>query len=245
MSRLYVKTKTNMRAFVLCCLGSLLIAAVYCSNVSAQDSEAKIIKSTPFVLSEEAVAAGIDGSLTVSFTVTKEGDVKDVMTVAGPHWPCGKSPDDEIKRVREAVEANIETIKFSPAMKDGKPQSSDMMLAFAIGEMFKNPVSERAAQKDKNAKPKLVKAGMIADRAVKLPKPDYPSEARRSRLTGPVRVGMIVDEKGNVRSAGILNGPKAFHRSAREAACGSKFSPTILHGTPVKVAGFLIYNFVP
>lgn len=64
------------------------------------DSEPKLIEAPEFVLSEKAVAAGVDGTLLLLVSVAAEGTVKSARVFAGPEWPCvGKRPLAEIKEV--------------------------------------------------------------------------------------------------------------------------------------------------
>lgn len=90
----------------------------------------------------------------------------------------------------------------------------------------------------------------------KLVQPSYPSKARAKGASGQVKVQVTIDEQGNVISADVL-GKAAFSlnkaregyidlwTAAEEAALQSKFYPTYLVNSPVKVTGTIIYNFVP
>jgi TonB family protein len=86
--------------------------------------------------------------------------------------------------------------------------------------------------------------GVLNGRALSLPAPDYPLEAKTIRASGVVMVEVKIDTEGNVIDAHSVCGPAVFARVAVAAALKAKFSPTHLSGAPVQVNGIIIYNFV-
>lgn len=89
-----------------------------------------------------------------------------------------------------------------------------------------------------------VESGDLNDKAIDLPKPIYPAEARKAKVTGQVKVRVIVAETGKVLSADIVSGPRQLWMAAIEAARQARFSPTLIGGSAVKITGILTYNFV-
>jgi TonB family protein len=236
----------NSHASILLFISAIftsILAPVYLAQTAQQDSGAKVISSQPFRMPDDAMAAGIDGKIQVAFTVDKTGEVKNILIMAGPVWPCGTKPRKEIDEVLDGVKQNILTAKFSPAVKDGKPVSSDVMITFSIGDAYDAEVKRREAEK--NGTPKLIRGGVINGRAINLPKPDYPPAAHSNRVGGVVTVDVLIDEQGNVARAGAASGHPLLQDDARNAACRAKFSPTTLQGNLVKVSGTITYNFVP
>ena len=71
-----------------------------------------------------------------------------------------------------------------------------------------------------------------------------PPIARQIRAQGAVSVQILVDEQGKVISAQAVSGNPMLTYVARDAAMRARFTPTLLSGTPVKVQGTIIYNFV-
>jgi TonB family protein len=114
--------------------------------------------------------------------------------------------------------------------------------------------------------PRNIKGGVLNRKATSLPKPEYPAEAKSAGIEGTVFVDVVVDESGTVISAKASMEPrKAFRtkngddtvteteiapadqslrEAAEKAALQARFSPTLFTGTPVKVEGTIIYNFV-
>lgn len=91
---------------------------------------------------------------------------------------------------------------------------------------------------------------------VKLPLPHYPTEAKKSGLSGIVSVNISVDETGQVTAADDADGPYpvckavndlrvlAMRSAAIEAAKKAKFKPAIVEGKAVSTEGSIIYSFV-
>jgi TonB family protein len=88
-----------------------------------------------------------------------------------------------------------------------------------------------------------ISAGVLNGKAISLPKPDYPPDARAAGAEGVVVIQVTVDEQGNVTEARAISGPKQLQEVSVNAALQAKFSPTLLSGEPVKVTGVLVYNF--
>jgi protein TonB len=97
-----------------------------------------------------------------------------------------------------------------------------------------------AAQGEKHGP---ISAGVLNGKALSLPKPDYPADARTAGVDGVVVIQVMVDEQGNVTEARAISGPKILQEPSVNAALQAKFSPTLVEGAPVKVTGVLVYNF--
>ena len=193
---------------------------------AAQDRAPRVISQPAFNLSDEAIAAGIDGVLGVSLKIDKTGAVKNVVINGGPAWPCGlASPKDQIETVRDAVKKQLLATTFEPPMKDGKPTEVELSLQFAIGSAYKSAVQEEEAKQKVLASlmegNRLIEAGVINGRAIRLVKPSP------LPINGVVVIRVLIDEKGNVAHAGAVTGHPQLQERARNAACDSKFSPQV------------------
>jgi TonB family protein len=95
-----------------------------------------------------------------------------------------------------------------------------------------------------SAPKKPVSGGILNGKALSLPKPEYPAEARAARVQGTVSVQVTIDEYGNVMAANAVSGHPLLQQACVNAALLARFSPTMLMGEPVKVTGIIMYNFV-
>jgi len=89
-----------------------------------------------------------------------------------------------------------------------------------------------------------ISGGVLNGKAISLPIPRYPEEARSTRASGVVLVKILVGEEGNVIEAEAISGPLELREAATKAAMKARFRPTQLMGNPVKVTGVITYNFV-
>ena len=90
---------------------------------------------------------------------------------------------------------------------------------------------------------KPISGGILNGKALSLPQPLYPEIAKRMRVTGTVEVEVIIDISGKVISAKAVKGPVLLLQAAEQAAKMARFTPTLLSGQPVKIAGTINYNF--
>lgn len=88
--------------------------------------------------------------------------------------------------------------------------------------------------------------GVISGKAVMIPKPRYPKEAKKERASESISVFVLVDEYGQVIKAKAMCAKNRWLAAAAEsAALNAKFSPILVNGKPIKVSGNIVYNFVP
>jgi len=90
-----------------------------------------------------------------------------------------------------------------------------------------------------------ISKGVVNNLAVSLPNPVYPPAAEAVRARGAVKVQVLIDEAGNVINAAAVSGHPFLRASAVNAAREARFKPILLSGTPVKVTGVIVYNFIP
>ncbi len=113
-----------------------------------------------------------------------------------------------------------------------KPQTGQIKL----NSDDKVPVAKRV--------PKVINGGVVNGKAVSLPAPVYPKEARIKGAKGKVDVQIFINENGDILSACALNDvDKSLAEAAENAAYRAKFRPTTLSGNPVSVFGILTYIF--
>lgn len=89
-----------------------------------------------------------------------------------------------------------------------------------------------------------VGGGVINGKALSLPKPSYPKDAKAVHATGIVVIEVTIDENGKVVHAeDMCGGNSSLIKAATEAAYQARFTPTLLSGVPVKVSGIITYKF--
>ena len=232
--------------FAVCLLFISELAVLGAAQGSPADSNPVILGSATYTMPQSAIDADIGGTVVIAIRIDESGKPTKAVLASGPMWPCGgKTPTRALDELASSLADVAMKLKFSPAIKDGNPVERDIGLTIQL----KNPNLETPAVDigPVHAKPKatLVNGGVLNGKAIQLPKPAYPVEARRNRDSGTVNVLVYIDEEGKILRAGAVSGAPTLQWAAREAACGAKFSPTTLVGSPVKVSGVITYNFVP
>ena len=137
----------------------------------------------------------------------------------------GKVTITEIGEAKpESVKPELQPKPQSQANSSTTPQAR----AQSVGETDENRPTE---------------GGILNSKALELPTPSYPAEAKKVRASGQVQVKVLIDETGKVISAEALFGPDSLRVAAVEAAKRARFAPTRVDGVPVKVSGIITYEF--
>lgn len=90
--------------------------------------------------------------------------------------------------------------------------------------------------------PQLISTGSLSGRESKRVMPAYPPIAKSNNVSGTVRVFVIVDENGKVWITNS-DGPILLRRAAEEAARNWVFPPSTSGTKPVRLAGYLDFDF--
>lgn len=112
------------------------------------------------------------------------------------------------------------------------------------GTMNRNSGSANGNDSDTGRQQAPYQGGVLNGKAISLPRPPYPPEAKANRAGGTVTVQVLVDETGKVVSAKAITGHALLLKPAEEAAYQARFSPMLISGRPVKVKGVIAYSFV-
>jgi TonB family protein len=91
-----------------------------------------------------------------------------------------------------------------------------------------------------SAQKKKAAGGIVNGRAVYLPKPEYLQEAKDFCAGGKVEVKVLIDENGNVISAGAISGDELLRNSSVEAARKARFKTGDF---PARIEGIVVYDF--
>jgi len=109
---------------------------------------------------------------------------------------------------------------------------------YALRRMYLSPAKTKLTEDP-------IGGGVLNGRAISLPKPPYPREARSRHLAGVIIIQVLIDERGKVIEAkDMCRGVPYLTEVSVEAAKSARFTPTKLSGQPVKVTGVIVYNFV-
>ena len=90
---------------------------------------------------------------------------------------------------------------------------------------------------------RLRNIGSLVELATQKVSPTYPATAKTAHVTGVVTIYLEIDEKGSVVAIHRTDGPQLLRQAAVDAARRWKFKPTIIDGQPIRVMGFINFNF--
>jgi TonB family protein len=181
--------------------------------------------------------------------------------IDGKYWfPTYTYADDELTFGNGNVVRMRMLVKYSDFMiGHGKVTITEVGDAPAGSEKPETPKPEskpsptpqpqtQKQQPETSNQPEAVEpteGGILNSKALQLPAPKYPAEAKKAQAFGEVQVKVLVDETGKVISAEAMFGPESLRQAAVDAAKLARFKPTMVDGAAVKVSGILTYNFSP
>ena len=166
-----------------------------------------------------AIERGIEGSVTVEFTVTEKGIVEDPVVVESD--PPGIFD-------RAALNAALK-FKYKPKVVDGQPIRVDGVKHKIVFELEDEASVESGS--------------VIEDSGQYLPivkvRPKYPQRALSRGIEGSVTMKFTVTESGTVEDPVVFESdpPGIFDRVATDAVLLYKYRPKVVDGEPVRVEG--------
>ena len=174
----------------------------------------KLLKKVKPVFPEEAFKKGIQGSVVMEAVIGKDGNVKEVRTVASQDPLLAQAAMEAVKQwVYDPFTINgackevlfTVTVTFALDPKKGEPKGGGDALTRLEG-------SERP-------------------RKVKDVKPVYPDEARKNKIEGIVTLEAVIDETGKVRKLRIIGSPhEMLGKAAMEAVKQWEYEPFVKDG---------------
>lgn len=88
-----------------------------------------------------------------------------------------------------------------------------------------------------------IEVGSLINKATQKIAPSYPATAKSARISGVVKVFITVDENGLVAKVERSDGPSLLRGAAETAAKQWKFQPVVVDGKPIRMTGFISFNF--
>ncbi len=161
---------------------------------------------------------------------------------------AGNSPLNNVS-INSSPSANNVPVASSPAAAPNHSTDTSTRKTTASPENRNAPTAVKsstsvnipAGSSTPNERP--VEVGSLIEKATQRVNPSYPQAARTTRITGIVKVYLEIDETGTVASVQRSDGPALLRQAATEAARRWKFRPTVIGGQPVRVMGFINFNF--
>ena len=150
---------------------------------------------------------------------------------------------------KEAGKQPVEVSKTDSNNSSAPPPVEEKKVEIQASENKTNPVAAKIetqstvnnADAPKTDAPLAV--GSLLEYVTQKVNPTYPPAARTVRMSGVVKVDVVVDEEGKVTEVQKTSGPQMLQRAATDAVKKWKFKPFVRDGQPTKATGFISFNF--
>lgn len=168
-------------------------------------------------------------NLTAAPTATTNGSLNQLQITPVSNQPTTQPTTDTTTKTQQII--NASTVSGSAA---AQPKAET-----ATAGVGNAPKSE-SKPADKN---QVMRVASLVDVATRKVSPNYPPMARSARVGGVVKVEVVVDEQGEVSEVKTTEGPELLRRAAADAVRRWKFKPATRDGQPVRMSGFVNFNF--
>lgn len=181
---------------------------------------------------KEAKEKGIFGEVKVRITIDEEGNVASAKVCAGHSL------------LRLGVEEAALKAKFEPTKLSGQPVKVSGMLIYNFVQDKSDQSKQITEEPQTNFEPTTIHFGIINDKAISLPEPNYPKELLQGNKQENVNVKVKIHlQEGRVVSAMDTSKNSSLGKYAVKAAMSAEFNPIKIEGSPLYATGLIVYKF--
>ncbi len=149
------------------------------------------------------------------------------------------NPNVELNKTVSSANSDLEATV--PQNRTRRVETASTETATAKVENKNAPPTETKIIEGKDLSP--MEVGSLINYATQKSNPVYPAMAKNLRLTGVVKVDLVIDENGQIAEVQNLSGPAMLQRAATDAVKKWKFKPFTRDGQATKATGFVSFNF--
>jgi protein TonB len=206
---------------------------------------------TPVSTNSVASTNPVVNSNTTNTTPTESSPVfKPVSTEAKPgnDSTATNNQANNAEKINETAKAsetpNIKPSNSETAQTTAQPSRENKESENKESEnKTENATETQTANTETTNENSPLKVGSLVSYATNQARPVYPIAAKNMRMTGVVKVEVLVNENGEVSEVQNTTGPSMLQRAATDAVKKWKFKPFVRGGQPVKASGFVNFNF--
>ncbi len=174
-------------------------------------------------------------------TIIKDSSKSQAESAAGIKNPI------QIDTPKEAVKQPVEVSKTDSNNSSAPPRDKNVETQMRENKTNPNEAKTETRTSANNAdSPKTntpLVIGSLLEYVTQKVNPTYPPAAKTVRMSGVVKVDVVVDEEGKVAEVQKTTGPQMLQRAATDAIRRWKFKPFIRDGQPTKASGYVSFNF--
>jgi TonB family protein len=147
-------------------------------------------------------------------------------------------------RLYRAIKGNGGSVRYVTLPDEAHGYSARESIEDVVWEMLrwfdkfvKNPGSGEKNANGNAAPPQRIRQGgnVTAASLMNRVQPEYPKEARKERISGTVRLHVIIQKDGTVGQMEVISGHPLLVQTAIDAVRQWRYRPTQLNGNPVEV----------
>ncbi len=156
-----------------------------------------------------------------------------------------KSPEESKNTITAATTENSENANLRSRTRrvENSTQETTAKIEPKIEKIENKAELPTTVKTDEAKNESPIQVGSLVNYATQKTNPIYPVVARNMRLTGIVKVDLVIDEDGQVTEVQNLSGPAMLQRAATDAVKKWKFKPFTRDGQATKATGFVSFNF--
>jgi periplasmic protein TonB len=180
---------------------------------------------------------------TVAKTETPKINPETIAKNEPPKVEPQPTPKSEPIEQKIVVETPKEEPKKEDAITRDRTVNSQTTVAANTPKVEEKKTDVQPADNEAVKDSSPLQIGSLIDYATAKVNPTYPPAARTMRMTGTVKVEVIISEDGSIAEVQKTSGPPMLQRAATDALKKWKFKPFTRDGQPVKATGFVSFNF--
>lgn len=210
-------------------------------TMTPENTSAKI---TP-VSNQTITAPKFENNNQIAETKTQFTEKKEDAPKVNPQTIAKNEPVIETPKQNPQPEQPKEEVKEQPN-KPVQSESLNRERTISTQDTSKQaefvPVNNPKTE-DKAVSTDPIQVGSLIDYATSKVAPTYPPAAKTMRMTGTVKVEVLLNEDGSIAEVKNTSGPSMLQRAAVDALKRWKFKPFTRDGQAVKASGFVSFNF--
>jgi len=199
-----------------------------------------------------ALQTHVQGSVILIVVVNSSGDVENLAPITGPPMLV-EAATEAVKQWKyrpyllngEAVEVQT-TVRINFALSgddDARGSVTDAPVETSTGGDVIGVVAPAPPPGSPLPKRIRVSSGVAQGLLLSRVQPEYPADARESRIQGVVVLQATIDKEGNIVQLELVSGHPMLAPAAIEAVKQWKYKPYLLNGEPIEVETQIQVNF--
>jgi TonB family protein len=166
------------------------------------------------------------GTVELGITVGTDGAVEKALILAGP------------AELRDLSIAAVKQWKYKPYTVDGAAVEVETRVTLKFGDGGETPPPPRL-DADIVSLPEHDPGLKVVTKV----QPRYPIEAKQNRISGAVRMSVVIGMDGSVESVEVLSGPELLRDSAMEAVRQWRYTPYVVGGVAKRARTVVTVNY--